>query len=310
MTALHTTDRANWKISKPSTDMGKNGKNSFLVRLLSGIVLFIVVVAAILISRYSFLALLYAIGIGTMLEFYKLADSQGINTNKALGLTTGLMLITSAFLLTQNNNSLIQNDIGMMIFFVVMLLLFATFIAELFRKKEKPFVNIAITICGVIYIALPLSLLNFISVGGFDIPFTSTPDYESWTLLSFIFIIWANDIGAYLTGIAIGKHKMSPRISPKKTWEGFIGGIIASVGIGAICGCFISPGIPFWMGLGLVASIFGVFGDLVESLIKRSIGIKDSGAIIPGHGGWLDRFDSLLIATPFVFIYFVIFALI
>lgn len=290
--------------------MGKNGKNSFLVRLLSGTVLFVVVVAAILISRYSFLALLYVIGLGTMLEFYKLANSQGIKPNKSLGLTTGLTLITSAFLFTQDDSTLIQNNIGIALLPVVMLLLFATFIAELFRKKEKPLVNIAVTICSVVYIAFPLSMLNFISVGGFDIPLLSRPHYESWTLLSFIFIIWANDIGAYLTGIAIGKHKMFPRISPKKTWEGFVGGIIAAVGIGALCGCFISPGIPFWMGLGLIASVFGVLGDLVESLIKRSIGIKDSGAIIPGHGGWLDRFDSLLIATPFVFIYFVIFAII
>lgn len=290
--------------------MGKNGKNSFLVRLLSGIVLFIVVVAAILISRYSFLALLYAIGIGTMLEFYKLAKSQGTHPNKALGLITGLLLITSAFLFTQDDNNMVQNEIGILMLPLVMLLLFAIFIAELFRKKEKPLANIAMTICSVVYIALPLSLLCFISVGGFDIPLFSAPRYESWTILAFIFIIWANDIGAYLAGMAFGRHKMFPRISPKKTWEGFIGGIIAAVGIGALCGWLIRPGIPFWMGLGLVASIFGVLGDLVESLIKRSIGVKDSGAIMPGHGGWLDRFDSLLIATPFVFIYFVIFALI
>lgn len=289
--------------------MGKNGKNSFLVRLLSGTVLFVVVVGAILISRYSLLALIYAIGIGTMLEFYKLAHSQGTHPNKALGLTTGLLLITSSFLFTQNDDNLVQNETGVLILPLVMLLLFVIFIAELFRKKERPLANIAVTICGVVYIALPLSLLCFISVGG-NIPLFSAPRYESWTVLAFIFIIWANDIGAYLTGMAIGKHKMFPRVSPKKTWEGFIGGVIAAVGIGALCGWLIRPGIPFWMGLGLVASVFGVLGDLVESLIKRSIGIKDSGAIMPGHGGWLDRFDSLLIATPFVFIYFVIFALI
>ena len=289
--------------TKPSTTMGKNGKNSFLVRLLSGTVLFVVVVAAILISRYSFLALLYVIGLGTMLEFYKLANSQGIKPNKSLGLTTGLTLITSAFLFTQDDSTLIQNNIGIALLPVVMLLLFATFIAELFRKKEKPLVNIAVTICSVVYIAFPLSMLNFISVGGFDIPLLSRPHYESWTLLSFIFIIWANDIGAYLTGIAIGKHKMFPRISPKKTWEGFVGGIIAAVGIGALCGCFISPGIPFWMGLGLIASVFGVLGDLVESLFKRTLGIKDSGSILPGHGGMLDRFDSSLMAMPAAVVY-------
>ena len=290
--------------------MGKNGKKSFLVRLLSGTVLFVVVVAAILISRYSFLALLYVIGLGTMLEFYKLANSQGIKPNKSLGLTTGLTLITSAFLFTQDDSTLIQNNIGIALLPVVMLLLFATFIAELFRKKEKPLVNIAVTICSVVYIAFPLSMLNFISVGGFDIPLLSRPHYESWTLLSFIFIIWANDIGAYLTGIAIGKHKMFPRISPGKSWEGSIGGAVivmaVAYGIGSYeSGLDTQTGLSViqWIGLGLVVVVFGTWGDLVESLFKRTLGIKDSGNILPGHGGMLDRFDSSLMAMPAAVVY-------
>lgn len=290
--------------------MGNSEKRTFLVRLLSGCVLFVVVVGAILISRYSLLALLYVMCIGTMLEFYKLARAQGAEPNRTLGISASILLVSSAFLYTQQDSNFIQNNIGMLLVPVVMLLMFCIFIAELFRKKEKPLANITVTICGIFYIALPLSLLCFIAVGGFKFPMIEAQAYQPWILLSYIFIIWANDIGAYLAGVTLGRHKMFPRVSPKKSWEGFVGGIVAAVGIAILCGWLIRPGITFWAGLGLIAAVSGVLGDLVESLIKRSIGVKDSGTMMPGHGGWLDRFDSLLIATPFVFVYFIIFALI
>ncbi len=288
--------------------MGNDGKHNFLTRLLSGSVLFIVFAVAILLSRYSMLALVYVICIGMMLEFYKLPAAHGIQPNKTLGIIAGILLITSAFLHTQSGNGLIPDNAGLLLLPAVMLLVFAVFIAELFRKKEKPLENIAVTVCGIVYIALPLSLLCLIPSGIFEA--TGTPGYNPWMLLCYIFIIWANDIGAYLAGVSFGKHKMFPRVSPKKSWEGFAGGIVAAVGIAVLCGWLRGENMPFWAGLGLTAAGFGVLGDLVESLVKRSIGVKDSGAIMPGHGGWLDRFDSLLVATPFVLVYFCIFALI
>lgn len=290
--------------------MGDSKKNNFLIRLLSGSILFIVVVAAILASRYSLLALLYIICVGTMLEFYKLAHAQGSDPNRPLGVAAGILLITSSFLYTQHGDSFIQNEIGILLLPFAMLLIFAVFIAELFRKKEKPLANITATVCGVIYIALPLSLLCFLSIGGFKFPIAESTYYRPWVLMSYIFVIWANDIGAYLAGVSMGRHKMFPRISPKKSWEGFAGGVVAAIGIAILCGWLMGLNVAFWAGLGVITAIFGVLGDLVESLIKRSIGVKDSGVMMPGHGGWLDRFDSLLIATPFVIVYFIIFALI
>lgn len=290
--------------------MGDKKNKTFLYRFLSGTVLFILVVAAVLISRYSFLAMLFAICLGSMREFYRMAKAKGAQANKALGMTTGILMITSIFLYTQQHPDFLFTNIGVILMPVVLLLTFTIFIAELFRKKDNPLTNITVTVCSLVYIALPLSLMCFISVGGFMFLPLEIPDYQPWTVLCYIFVIWSNDIGAYLAGVPFGRHKMFPRISPKKSWEGFAGGLIAATGIAVLSGWLLNQNIIFWAGLGIITGIFGVFGDLVESLFKRSLDIKDSGSIMPGHGGWLDRFDSLLIATPFVFVYFIIFALI
>lgn len=290
-------------------NMGESEKRSFLRRFLSGCVLFILVVAAVLLSRYSFLALLCIICVGSMSEFYRIAGSKGTEPQKVLGTISGILVIASSFMATLHDERLILPTIAIFLCLVILLLFFIVFIAELFRKKENPFANIAATLCGIIYIGVPLSLLNFISIGTLPHLLGGPYEYMAWTVLCYIFVIWSNDIGAYLAGARFGRHKMFPRISPKKTWEGFAGGLVAAVGIAILSGWLLGQSIAFWAGLGLVTVIFGVFGDLVESLIKRSAGLKDSGAIMPGHGGWLDRFDSLLIATPFVFVYFIIFAL-
>lgn len=288
--------------------MANNEKRSFLRRFFSGSVLFILVVAALLLSRYSFLAVLIAICVGAMLELFRLANAHGTHPQKVLGIITGVLMIGASFLFTASSTNFVDLDIATWFFIGIMLLFFIVFIAELFRKKENPLANIAVTLCSIIYIALPLSLMCYIAIGGMS-PLTAGPDdYQPWTVLCYIFVIWSNDIGAYLAGVPLGKHKMFPRISPKKSWEGFAGGMVAAVGIAVLSGWLLDQDIAFWAGLGLITVIFGVLGDLVESLIKRSAGIKDSGAIMPGHGGWLDRFDSLLIATPFVFVYFIIFA--
>ena len=288
--------------------MGENEKRSFLRRFISGCVLFILVVAAVMLSRYTFLALLYVICIGAMSEFFRIAKSKGVKPQKTIGFITGILMITGTFLATlQNGNPILQNAI-VILTLVILLLLFTIFIIELFRKHENPFTNISVTLCGIIYIGIPLSLMNLISVGTLPTLAGGPYDYKEWSVLCYIFVIWSNDIGAYLAGVPLGRHKMFPRVSPKKSWEGLAGGLLAAIGIATLSGWLTDQNIWFWMGLGLITGIFGVFGDLVESLIKRSAGIKDSGAIMPGHGGWLDRFDSLLIATPFVFVYFIIFA--
>jgi phosphatidate cytidylyltransferase len=168
----------------------------------------------------------------------------------------------------------------------------------LYKRSATPFQNIAYTYLGIIYLAIPFSLLilmiNF-GKGNFGV-FTFPVFY--------FFMIWANDTFAYLVGSAIGKHRLFERISPKKSWEGAIGGLFFTFVLAFILSQFYSfLSVPQWLELAAIIVVFGNFGDLAESMFKRSIDCKDSGKFFPGHGGILDRFDSVLLSAPFVFIY-------
>lgn len=181
------------------------------------------------------------------------------------------------------------------------------FISELYAKTENAINDWAYTMLGQMYIALPFSTINVLA-------FNATADgniaFNNLVPLCVFVFLWANDTGAYCAGSLIGKHKLFPRISPGKSWEGSIGGAIivlaVAFGIGQYeNGLDSQTGLTVlqWMGLGLVVVMFGTWGDLVESLFKRTLGIKDSGNILPGHGGMLDRFDSSLMAMPAAVVY-------
>jgi phosphatidate cytidylyltransferase len=131
-------------------------------------------------------------------------------------------------------------------------------------------------------------------------------DWNPWCAICYILTIWANDSFAYLVGVGIGRHRMCERISPKKSWEGFVGGVVAAVGFAALWGHLLGGNVAVWAGLGAVIAVTGVAGDFVESLFKRTAGVKDSGAILPGHGGMLDRFDALFISAPYAVLYLII----
>ena len=130
--------------------------------------------------------------------------------------------------------------------------------------------------------------------------------WSAWAMLAFISIIWINDVFAYLVGVTLGKHRLCERISPKKSWEGFFGGLIGAVGAAVLLGYIFEGNLVIWGGLGLVTALAGVAGDLVESLFKREAGVKDSGRMMPGHGGFLDRFDALYLAAPFALFYLIV----
>lgn len=182
-------------------------------------------------------------------------------------------------------------------------------VSELYLKQTNPINNWAYTMLSQMYIALPFSMINVLA-------FRSTPDGNvtfEWLLpLSLFIFLWTNDTGAYCSGSLLGRHKLFPRISPGKSWEGSIGGAVFVMIAAAIIYFFnvgqtdgLVAGMPLWqwLGLGLVVVVFGTWGDLVESLFKRTLGIKDSGNILPGHGGMLDRFDSSLMAIPAAVVY-------
>jgi phosphatidate cytidylyltransferase len=178
------------------------------------------------------------------------------------------------------------------------------FFVEVFRNKENPLLNIATTIMGVAYVALPMSLMLFIP------ELLSPGTWNPWIFLFYLFLVWGNDVFAYLVGISIGRHKMSPRLSPKKSWEGFFGGILGSLAMGAFGAFVVEGSYIMWIGLAFVVSLSSVLGDLVESMFKRDAGVKDSGNFIPGHGGMLDRFDAFILSAPMAFLYLLIIYLI
>jgi phosphatidate cytidylyltransferase len=182
------------------------------------------------------------------------------------------------------------------IIFSLIAFIFTCFAIILFRKEGNPVSNLANIFFGFIYITLPLVILNLVQQ-------TSVSKGIPFTLALFIFI-WTNDTFAYLSGIAFGRHKMFERISPKKSWEGFIGGLIMTASVSLIF-YKLYPGMGYmnWVVFGSITTLAAVFGDFIESMIKRTAGVKDSGSIMPGHGGILDRIDSLLFAGPVIYIF-------
>jgi phosphatidate cytidylyltransferase len=187
---------------------------------------------------------------------------------------------------------------------IPLLAMFLPFIIELYRKSKTPFVNIAYTIFGVFYITLPFAMLYHI---GFYNNHQFSSDFSYALVWGFFFILWSNDTGAYLSGKYLGKHKLFERISPKKTWEGSFGGAVLSIVVAYVCSMYFDEiTTKDWIITAIITVVFGSLGDLVESMLKRSLNIKDSGNILPGHGGILDRFDGLFLSIPFVYAYLVL----
>lgn len=182
------------------------------------------------------------------------------------------------------------------------------FLYELFHKSTRPFENVGLSLLTIPYIAGPYSLVLYLGAVG-------NSAFSPWLVLAVLLMVWANDVFAYFIGSQIGKTKLFERISPKKTWEGSIGGFVCCMLVGAGAGLLIPASyIPYklhwvdWMVIGGICSIFGSLGDLVESMLKRSLGVKDSGTLLPGHGGLLDRFDAFMFVVPFVAFYVMVFA--
>lgn len=275
---------------------------NLIVRTISGVVLLGIVLGAAFGGPYAYGSFLLLIVVVGMWEFYNIAAATGAVPHRTLGLAAGIVLFVTSFFLFHGFVSMSQSEsgvdmlIGGILYFAALIPL--CFIVELFHESETPLRNVATTLMGIFYVAFPMSLMLFI-------PVLITGEWKPEAFLFYLFIVWGNDVFAYLTGIAIGKHKMSPRISPKKSWEGFAGGVVGAIAMGAVGSFVVGGSLGMWLGLAAVVAITSVFGDLVESMFKREAGIKDSGKIMPGHGGVLDRFDALLISSPFAFVYLI-----
>ena len=267
--------------------------NNFTKRALTALVFVIVLIGSIIFNHISFSLLFLFFTITGLWEFYSIALLGDDKPQKQVGILLG----TSVFIVF----TLLSMDILNASVLVAFLPLFyLIFVIELYRKITNPFRNIAFTILGIVYISVPFGLLNFISTN------TLSGEYEPRILIGILLILWASDTGAYLVGSRIGKRKLFERISPNKSWEGSIGGALLSF-VGAFVVTQFLYKLPQgnWFVIALIIAVIGTLGDLVESLYKRSKNIKDSGSIFPGHGGILDRFDSLLLASPFIYTYLV-----
>ena len=273
---------------------------NLMVRTLSGLVLVAVFVGAVLGSQWSFGALLLLILVGGQTEFYKLARETGLSPQRWMGLAAGVLLFALNFIVFRQFSRSVTDEAGGAVLYLLLyigLLLPTLFVCELFRRSATPLANLGATLLGVLYVAVPLSLLLYVPVLAGD------GVWRPETVLCYIFIIWANDVFAYLVGMTFGRHRLCERLSPKKSWEGFFGGLAGAVATGLAAAYALDANYWVWGGLALVASLSGVAGDLVESMFKREAGVKDSGQVIPGHGGVLDRFDALLLSAPYVFLY-------
>ncbi len=266
----------------------------FHKRTLSGILLVIVLEGAIYLGPYTFGLLFLGLSVFILREFYSLSTIAGYSPQVYPGLAIGAILFLFSFLLA---NDIITSK-SFLVFFPI---LFSIPIYELFRKKPKVLGNIALTIFGLFYVTVPFSVLNFLV----HPTFPESGQYDPSLLFILFIIIWTCDSGAYIFGVRFGRHRLFERISPKKSWEGFIGGLAVSI-LSAWIMSLVFTQYSFYF-LAIVATITvaaGTLGDLVESMFKRQIGIKDSGKFMPGHGGLLDRFDSIIMAAPFI--YFVV----
>ncbi len=258
----------------------------FAIRTASGLVYAAVMIGSVTIHPLLFFAIFAFILIKGMLEFYALINLEEHKPMIIPGIITGLLLLSALFF-----KEYLLLDAR--ILFIPGLAVILLSSLPMFLPSAHAIYSLSLTLTGILYVALPVSLFT----GLVYHPYHQGFDYQ---VVLFLFaVIWLNDTGAYLTGVVFGRHKMLPQISPKKTWEGFVGGLLVSIGAALIIQPLL-PDLPnhlIWI-FALAIVISGTLGDFAESAMKRAAGVKDSGRFMPGHGGLLDRFDSLLFAAP------------
>lgn len=252
----------------------------------------------------SFFITGFIILLGTQYEYYLLIRGAGVRPQMVTGIIMGLSVYCLSTLVA---SGILAKDW----FLLLIPVMSFTMIIELYRKQEKPFDSLAHTFFPVFYTAIPFSLFPFSAFGhtGLDSILSHGDSvFSPGLIIGFFILLWAFDTGAYLVGMSIGRHRLMERISPKKSWEGFSGGlIIAAIAAWLLSGWLGVINKTGWIVLSVIISIAGTYGDLTESMLKRSLGVKDSGTVMPGHGGFLDRFDSVLLSFPMVYLYISLF---
>jgi phosphatidate cytidylyltransferase len=269
--------------------------SNLITRTITGAIFVILVVGSILLNHYLFSIVFFVFTMLGVAEFYTIVGKEQFKPQRNTGIFISLIVYSFVAYISISNHTI------SLLFFPIPLF-FIPFIIELFRNKPFPITNLSVTLLGIIYVAIPLSLLNFIPNIAFE-----TGVYNKGILLGLFILIWTNDTFAYLFGVKFGRNRLFERISPKKSWEGSIGGLVFSMIAAYFLSIFFNElSCLEWIGMAIIIVIFGTLGDLTESMFKRSLNIKDSGNILPGHGGILDRLDALFVSVPFVFFYLIL----
>ena len=273
-------------------------QSNLVTRTITGVLFVAIMVCGFL--RPEAMIFLFALITGMAIWEYcgLVNDIEGVSVNRFISTVAGVYFFIA---IAAWRSGIVTNFVIFVPYLLTVIYLFAS---ELYLKNVNPVHDWAYTMLSQMFIALPLSMINILA---FDVQSDGFVHYDMMIPLMLFVFLWVNDSGAYCSGSLFGRHKLFSRISPGKTWEGSIGGgilvLIVAVVVGYLLGDGHTLSIPMWMGLGLVVVVFGTLGDLVESLFKRTLGIKDSGNILPGHGGILDRFDSSLMAIPAAVVY-------
>lgn len=274
---------------------------NLIVRAITGAVFVAIIITGIILSPYSLLILFTAITALTVWEFTTIVNKHmQLHVNRFITTVAAAYLNVAVWFFN-------TNIMGAEVFIPYLISLIYLLVSELYLNQKDTVQTWGMTFMAQLYIALPFASFNTLC-------FINTPSgtaYYYWYALSLFFFLWASDTGAYIFGSWLGKHRLFERISPKKSWEGSIGGGLTAIAVSQLLAYFVpfADGLSaclnhgLWAGMALITVVMGTWGDLVESLIKRKVGIKDSGNILPGHGGMLDRFDSSLIAIPAAVIY-------
>jgi phosphatidate cytidylyltransferase len=307
--------------------------SNLATRVLVAVVGIPAIIAATLAGGYVFFGLVAAVAVVGLLEFAALARAKGASPQVGVSIAFGLCLL-AVFMYDKLHVAILTQfaSWGMSVpfpsmaqEFLILVLLFLPLImgVELFRNKPSALMNIATTIFGALYVAFALGAFvgirelfvpaDFPVFAHFSVPGPSVPAdvaaqiyrWGGYTVLSIFVAIWLCDSVAYFVGMAFGRHKLFPRVSPKKSWEGAVAGFLAAVAGFILCRELLLPYLAMRDAIvcGVIVGVFGQIGDLAESLLKRDAGVKDSSTLIPGHGGALDRFDSLLFVAPLLFFY-------